>query len=131
MIQGDYGYLKNCLNFDQPNLKNSKKKIDDVLLKFLSSCIIWDVESGQPVDTLLGHGAAVYGVSFQPQGSLVATCAFDLKTIVWDTRSSKKNGSIVSVLQGHLDDIIGIDFDSSGTLLATGSDDQTCSRCCT
>jgi WD40 repeat protein len=87
------------------------------------------VESGQPVDTLLGHGAAVYGVSFQPQGSLVATCAFDLKTIVWDTRTSKKNGSIVAVLQGHLDDIIGIDFDSSGTLLATGSDDKTCSTC--
>ena len=86
--------------------------------------IIWDVETGEQVSKLEGHTQPVYGVSFHPDGTLVATCAFDWTTLIWDTRDSHR----VQALQGHNDDIIGIDFDEGGYLLATGSDDSTCSK---
>jgi cell division cycle protein 20 (cofactor of APC complex) len=52
------------------------------------------------VATLLGHTKAVCGISFSPQGWLVASGGTDNKSLIWDIRKSTKSSSSCSCCSG-------------------------------
>lgn len=57
------------------------------------TCILWDMERGKEVNIFHGHSAPIYGLAFHPMSDIIATCAFDLQTIIWDTRLKAKNSN--------------------------------------
>jgi WD40 repeat protein len=81
---------------------------------------IWRAVDGQRLRTLTGHEADIYGVSFSPDGELLATASLD-GIRVWDARS----GAALRVIDGHVGAVYAIGFNAEGTLLASGGFDRT------
>jgi WD40 repeat protein/energy-coupling factor transporter ATP-binding protein EcfA2 len=100
---------------------------------------IWDTASGEEIITLSGHAPGqtgetafngVVGVTFSPDGKLLATASDDLTAKIWDTAS----GEELFTLSGHghapvsippFDGVIQIDFSPNGKRLATAGGDGT------
>ena len=80
-----------------------------------------DVETG--VELLLqdGHGTEVYGVAWQPDGSIICTGDFAGLIAVWDVRSGKR----IHHFQGHSGKVLCLDWHRDGFHVASGSDDHT------
>ena len=51
---------------------------------FDRSVKLWDVQTGQLLATLSGHTGAVWGLSFDPEGTLLASGSFDGTTRLWN-----------------------------------------------
>ncbi len=100
---------------------------------------IWDTNTGQEIITLRGHAPGqtvetrfngVIGVSFSPDGKLLATASDDLTAKIWDANS----GQELFTLRGHshapvsippFDGVIQVEFSPDGELLATAGGDGT------
>jgi WD40 repeat protein len=77
---------------------------------------LWNVESGQQVTTLVGHGATVNGMSWNPEGNVLATAAAD-GVILWDVPS----GRIVRrLVEASPTEVYSVAFDPDGARVATG-----------
>uniref|UniRef100_A0A8D9F9N0 U4/U6 small nuclear ribonucleoprotein Prp4 n=1 Tax=Cacopsylla melanoneura TaxID=428564 RepID=A0A8D9F9N0_9HEMI len=94
--------------------------------RFLGTCCwdhswrLWDLNQGQEVLHQEGHCKPVYCMSFQCDGSVVATGGLDAFGRVWDLRT----GRCVMFLEGHLKSVFSVDFSPDGFHLATGSEDN-------
>ncbi|XP_026681084.1 U4/U6 small nuclear ribonucleoprotein Prp4-like [Diaphorina citri] len=94
--------------------------------RFLGTCCwdhswrLWDLNQGQEVLHQEGHGKPVYCMSFQGDGSVVATGGLDAFGRVWDLRT----GRCIMFLEGHLKSVFSVDFSPDGYHLATGSEDN-------
>lgn len=55
---------------------------DDMLVS------IWDINTGRRVGNLVGHTSMIHGMDLSPDGSLLATAAYDGKAILWDWRKA-------------------------------------------
>ncbi|VDO05811.1 unnamed protein product [Rodentolepis nana] len=88
-----------------------------------SSCILWDVESAQMIESFHGHSGDVMCIDGSPSecGRVFISGSCDRCANVWDMRS----GQCVQVFQGHESDINSIRFFPSGDAFATASDDAT------
>ena len=75
----------------------------------------------QPTRILTGHTGSVWGVSFSPDGRLLATASEDETAWVWDPAT----GEHLRTLAGHADGVRGVAFSPDGRLLATASRDET------
>ncbi len=82
---------------------------------------IWDVSSGEVVQTLKGHLADVNMVVFDPDGSRLATASDDGTARVWDART----GEASLTLSGHQGFVTGVKFSPDGKLLVTTGADNT------
>ncbi|XP_022909545.1 U4/U6 small nuclear ribonucleoprotein Prp4 [Onthophagus taurus] len=95
--------------------------------RFLGTCChdsswrLWDLQQSAEVLHQEGHGKPVYCISFQVDGSVVATGGLDAFGRVWDLRT----GRCIMFMEGHLKPIYGIDFSPNGYHLATSSDDNS------
>lgn len=49
----------------------------------------FDSKNGQPTRTFTGHRARIFGLSFSPDGKMLASTAHDGELIVWDTDTGK------------------------------------------
>ena len=58
---------------------------------------LWDVTSGECLQTLEGHSSDVYSVSFSPDGTKVASGSDDKTVKLWDVTS----GECLQTLEGH------------------------------
>jgi adenylylsulfate kinase-like enzyme len=72
-------------------------------------------------NTLGRHTKSVNGVSFSPNGKLLATGSADNTVKLWDTSTGKE----IKTLSGHTNTVYGVSFSPDGKLLATGSYDYT------
>jgi WD40 repeat protein len=89
---------------------------------------VWDVETGQVVQTLEGHTDRVFGLAFSYSNTLLASGSgmgpsdvSDHTVKIWDLESGRE----LHVLQGHTGDVHAVAFSPDGTLAASASTDYT------
>jgi len=69
-----------------------------------------------------GHHQPVYSISFQTDGSLLASAGSDTIIRLWDIRT----GRYVMTLEGHIRAVLTLDFSADGFHIVSGSLDQSC-----
>jgi tetratricopeptide (TPR) repeat protein len=80
------------------------------------------MRTGENEPQLLGgHTSAVYSVAFSPNGTRIASSAWDGTVKVWDTAT----GEEVLTLKGHRDEVRSVAFSPNGALLASAGRDAT------
>lgn len=91
-----------------------------------STCALWDVESGQLLQSFHGHTGDVMSIDLAPNetGNTFVSGSCDKMAFIWDMRS----GHVVQSFEGHLSDVNSVKFHPSGDAISTGSDDSTVSR---
>jgi WD40 repeat protein len=88
---------------------------------------IWDVQTGDLLETLGGRGGDIYAdicaVAFSPDGPWIASAGEDSTVLVWDGRT----GELVRTFRGHtgLVSSLAFAFTPNGQLLISGSRDHT------
>jgi len=82
---------------------------------------VWNVETGEPEMTLVGHTDAIRNIAFSKNGQLIATCSNDMTARVWDAET----GQEYLTLYGHEAPLISPAFSPDGKYLATSSYDGT------
>jgi len=82
------------------------------------STIVWKLSAGgaEPILTLVGHDAAVAGVDFSPDGSLLVTSSNDGTVKVWDVTAGGGHEWLTLPGTG------GLAFSPDGSLIAVGSE---------
>lgn len=87
------------------------------------TCALWDVESGQLLQSFHGHGADVLCLDLAPSetGNTFVSGGCDKKAMVWDMRS----GQCIQSFETHDSDINSVRYYPSGDAFASGSDDAT------
>lgn len=83
---------------------------------------IFCTETGQVLQTLMGHEDEISRVVFNPKGDLLLTTSADNSTRIWHTKS----GKCLQVLQGHSGEVFSCAFNYDSTIILTGSKDNTC-----
>ncbi len=78
---------------------------------------VYEVESGQRVATLGGHGRYMLGGSFSPDSALLATAGSDTAVKLWRVSDWQEVGE----LHGHTGGINSVAFSPDGALLAANS----------
>nr|XP_023670020.1 guanine nucleotide-binding protein subunit beta-5 isoform X1 [Paramormyrops kingsleyae] len=88
------------------------------------TCALWDVESGQLLQSFHGHSADVLCLDLAPSetGNTFVSGGCDKKANVWDMRS----GQCIQSFETHESDINSVRYYPSGDAFASGSDDATC-----
>ena len=71
--------------------------------------------------TLSGHAGAIYGVTWSPDGTRIATASADKTAKLWEAASGQER----LTLYGHTAVVGGVAFSPDGTQLASMSDDST------
>jgi WD40 repeat protein len=77
--------------------------------------------SSVPLHVLQGHAGNVTGVSFNPDGTVLATSGFDGTTRLWDMEM----GTEMLTLSGHALPASAVDFSPDGRYLVTAGADGT------
>ncbi|MFB2894540.1 NB-ARC domain-containing protein [Aerosakkonemataceae cyanobacterium BLCC-F50] len=84
---------------------------------------LWDLLTGQCLQTLRGHTSRVWSVVFNPDGKMLASGSDDRTIKLWDSST----GQCQQTLQGHSNWVCAIAFSPNlaSQLLASASYDQT------
>ncbi len=80
---------------------------------------LWDVASGQLIDTLSGHTGIVWGLAFSPDGELLASVSRDRKAIIHDWRTAEVIRSL-----DFPGEVSSVSFSPDGQILAVGGVDE-------
>jgi len=76
--------------------------------------VVYDAQTGKPLHVLAGHTDAVTGLSFSPNGKLLASSSRDHDARVWDMKSLTGK-----ILRRHSAFVSGVAFSPDGRWLAT------------
>ncbi len=82
---------------------------------------VWNVATGQMVNSLNAHTDLVSGVVFSPDGSVLASASYDGTVVLWDMAT----GGALRTLSAHTDFVNSVAFSPDGTTLASASNDRT------
>mmetsp|Transcript_6329 Transcript_6329/g.13231 ORF Transcript_6329/g.13231 Transcript_6329/m.13231 type:complete len:354 (-) Transcript_6329:418-1479(-) len=108
------GYLSCCRFVDEGHIVTASGD---------SSCIYWDVNSGEVLKTFSDHTADVMSLSISPSNNnIFVSGSVDTTAKIWDLR----NGKCVQTHVGHEADINSVAFFPDGNAFGTGSDDSSC-----
>ena len=83
--------------------------------------LVRTVNSVNPLNILGRHKSWVYGVTFSPDGKMLASASSDKTVKLWDTTTYKQ----IKTLTGHTDEVNGVTFSPDGKMLASASRDKT------
>lgn len=108
------GYLSCCRFTDEGHIVTASGD---------SSCIFWDVNTGDVLKTFNDHTGDVMSISISPENSnIFVSGSVDGTAKIWDLRI----GKCVQTHTGHEQDINSVAFFPDGFALGTGSDDSSC-----
>ncbi|MEM6752517.1 MAG: WD40 repeat domain-containing protein, partial [Cyanobacteria bacterium P01_C01_bin.38] len=79
------------------------------------------VHSLAATNALEAHTNWVYGVSFSPDGKMLASASGDNSVKLWDTNT----GKLIKTLTGHTNFVNGVSFSPDGKMLASASADNS------
>jgi len=108
------GYVSCCKFVDEGHVATSSGD---------STCIYWDIETGEVLRTFKDHTGDVMSLAINPTNpDIFVSGSVDSTTRIWDIRSGKN----VQTHTGHECDINSVSFFPDGHAFGTGSDDSTC-----
>ncbi len=81
--------------------------------------LLWNSATGERTRKLIGHGGPLTGVSYHPNGKLIATSSWDRTVKLWDART----GNLRQSLAGHQDWVHHVAFSPDGGRIATAGAD--------
>ncbi|KAI5640184.1 guanine nucleotide-binding protein subunit beta-5 [Phthorimaea operculella] len=86
------------------------------------TCALWDIESGQLLQSFQAHSADVMSVDLaaSDMGDTFVSGACDRQALVWDMRTGQ------AAFDTHESDVTSVRFHPAGDALATGCDDSAC-----
>jgi WD40 repeat protein len=84
------------------------------------SVSVYDIETGNQLFVLDGHGAKVNGIAFGATGRLIATASADKTARLWNAES----GAMVAVFASHTGPVTFVEFEDNDRSLITSSDDD-------
>ena len=80
---------------------------------------LWDIATGKPTQTLIGHSGWVMTVAYSPDGKHLASGGYDKTVIVWDVATGQK----VRRFRGHQGQLFSLAYSPDGTrILSAGVD---------
>ncbi len=82
---------------------------------------IWDIETGECLETMDGYTNWQLAVAFHPDGKILASGDNNATVYLWDVET----GECLKTLKGHTSSIWSLAFSSDGKILASGSTDLT------
>lgn len=113
-LQGHTGYLSCCRFLSDSQILTSSGDM---------SCALWNLDTGQLINTFLGHTGDVMSISLAPgDENVFVSGACDATAKLWDVR----DGQCHQTFTGHDQDINAVSFFPNGKAFATGSDDASC-----
>jgi len=83
--------------------------------------LLWDIRSGQLIQTFQGHIKKISGLSFSANGFQAASSSLDNTVKIWDLRRKK----CFYTLPAHNNVISDVRYSHSGELLLSSSFDGT------
>ena len=86
-----------------------------------SNIILWDVETGREVKTLIGHTHLVNSLVYSIDGRTIISGSWDGTIKFWDA----KTGTELNTLMGHSSRVYCLAISPDGRTLASGSADST------
>ena len=86
-----------------------------------NTVIVWDLETGEPINMLVGHKGSVRSVTVSPDGRHIVSASHDNTVIVWDLET----GSPIRRLTGHQGWVWSVAVSPNGRRIVSGSEDQT------
>jgi len=88
-----------------------------------STCILWDMGTGEAIQTFTDHTGDAMSLSLNPKDpNMFVSASCDATAKVWDTRQQ----SATHTFAGHESDINSVAFMPNGNSFGTGSDDSSC-----
>jgi len=82
---------------------------------------LWDLVSGEKLDTLKGYQKKVTSLDFSSDGKVLVSGSADETIQFWDVASKHHSGT----LSNHQGNVTSVDFQPNGNQLASGSTDNT------
>ena len=86
-----------------------------------NTAMVWDVLSGTPKWTFVGHQDEVTSVIYSPDGKTIASGSHDRTVRLWDSDT----GELKNTLTGHYGAVSSVAYSPDGKTLASGSHDRT------
>ena len=85
------------------------------------TAILWNTETGKPLQTFKGHTNTVFSVALSGDGRRALTGSKDRTAMLWDVQS----GKLLQTFKGHTSDVNAVALSRDGKRALTGSDDRT------
>jgi WD40 repeat protein len=82
---------------------------------------LWEVGTGQCLQTLQGQSSWGESVAFSPDGQILVGGSDDSTVQLWEVRT----GQCLKTLRGHTEKVWSVAFSSDGQTLVSGSQDET------
>ena len=86
------------------------------------TCILWDLTTGEAIQSLNGHTSGVIAVSMTPDGKRAISGSLDNTCIYWDLNT----GQVINILKGHTAPVTDVEITPDGKKAISSSINMIC-----